>query len=302
MSRRVVVLGSANVDYTFRAERLPMPGETVGGDTFAVDFGGKGANQAVAAARLGADVCFLGCIGDDAAGEALLAALAADGINTESVIKAADVPTGSAGISVDRAGSNSIIVVAGANGLVDPQHVARWQDTIVHADSLLMQLEVPVNAVSAAARIATDAGVRVVLDPAPLDGPLPSTLRGCVDLLTPNEAEARRLLGDAVGPEHAALALARQFDATTILTRGEAGCVVATADGSIEALAAKPADVVSTVAAGDTFNGALATALADGEALVGAIEFAQYAAALSVERDGAQRSMPYRHELTKLSR
>ncbi|MEM8982430.1 MAG: ribokinase [Pseudomonadota bacterium] len=297
MSRRVVVVGSVNVDYTFTTARLPQLGETVAGDAFAIDFGGKGANQAVAAARLGADVDMLGCIGADAAGKAALESMAADGVDTSAVAVVAELPTGSAGITVDRAGNNSIVVVAGANACVDSKRIATWTERIRAADTLLLQLEVPTEAVVAAARAARAATVRVILDPAPLEQPLPSDICGLVDLLTPNESEAALLLGRSADSADTAYELAQRYETTCLLTCGAAGCVVATNSGAVTQYSAQPATVRSTVAAGDTFNGALAVALAENHTLERAIDFAQRAAALSVAHDGAQRSMPYRHQL-----
>ena len=294
---RIVVAGSLNVDYTFTARELPAPGETRSGTRVAVEFGGKGANQAVAAARLGGAVTFLGAVGDDPAGRDALAALADDGIDVNGVQRVADMATGSAGIFVDRAGANAIVVVAGANGEIDAGVVATWPEQIAAASCLLLQLEIPLPAVVAAAQAARARGVLTILDPAPVPDSLPPELIDAVDILTPNETEIERLLGASLAPAEAASQLATRTRSVVVLTLGEKGCVLAQPGNDSRQFAAPIVKARSTVAAGDAFNGALAVALAEDRALEDAIAFAQSAAAIAVTRDGAQRAMPLRTEL-----
>ena len=294
---RIVVAGSLNVDYTFTASELPAPGETCAGNRVAVEFGGKGANQAVAAARLGGEVTFLGAVGDDPAGRDALAALAADGIDVECTQRIAGIATGSAGIFVDRAGANAIVVVAGANGAIDAATVATWAPRIAESRCLLLQLEIPIAAVLAAARAARTNGVLTILDPAPVPDSLPPQLIDAADILTPNETEIERLLGASLAPAVAANQLAIRTQSIVVLTLGEKGCVLAQPGHDSRHFAAPSANVRSTVAAGDAFNGALAVALAEDKSLEDGIAFAQSAAAIAVTRDGAQRAMPRRTEL-----
>lgn len=294
---RIVVAGSLNVDYTFTASELPAPGETRAGNRVAVEFGGKGANQAVAAARLGGAVTFLGAVGDDPAGRDALAALAADGIDVNGVQRVADMATGSAGIFVDSAGANAIVVVAGANGGIDAEVVATWPEQIAAASCLLLQLEIPLPAVLDAAQAARARGVLTILDPAPVPDSLPPELIDAADILTPNETEIERLLGTSLAPAEAASQLATRTRSVVVLTLGEKGCVLAQPGNDSRHFAAPIVKARSTVAAGDAFNGALAVALAEDSPLEDAIAFAQSAAAIAVTRDGAQRAMPLRTEL-----
>ncbi|GIL26383.1 ribokinase [Actinocatenispora comari] len=282
----VVVLGSANMDLVATTARLPGRGETIAGEQFRQVPGGKGANQAIAAARAGGTVRFAGAVGDDDLGRRILAALAAAGVDTTAVVRT-DVPTGTAHITVAAGGDNTIVVVPGANGTLTellPAHAA----AIDAADTLLLQLELPLPVVRAAAHHAHARGVRTVLTPAPAR-PLPDDLLAAVDLLVPNEHEAALIAG-VDDPYQAAQVLAKRCD--VLLTLGERGALYATADTEPVAVPAFPVTAVDTTAAGDTFVGVLAAALAAGAAMPEAMRRASAAAALSVQQPGASDSAP----------
>lgn len=292
----VIVFGSINIDLVARATRLPAAGETLTGHTFFTAPGGKGANQAVAAARLGTPTRMVGRVGDDVFGPQLLNSLQTAGVQTDEVL----VDEGSSGvalITVDEAGENSIIVVPGANGRVDESDVARLSAHLEEATVLLLQLEIPLPAVVAAAQAARATGVTVVLDPAPAPESLPSDLFPFIDIITPNEVEARQLTGLTVrGPADAArvaTVLRQRGVDTAIIKLGARGVYCATPDEHFE-VSAFPVEVVDTVAAGDAFNGGLATALAAGLSMRDAVSWGAAAGALSVTRAGAHPSLPDR--------
>jgi ribokinase len=297
---RVTVVGSLNMDLVGRAPRLPHPGETLAGRSFAQVAGGKGGNQAVAAARLGAQVSMLGCVGADANGAQLRAGLAAEGIDCAAVETGAQA-TGVALIIVDDASQNAILIVAGSNGEVTPETVARHEAVLAAADVVICQLETPLATVHAALAAARRLGKTVILNPAPATGPLPADRLPLIDYLIPNELEAAALTGLPVGsPEEAATAAAvlRAAGARNVLvTLGPRG-VQAALEGAAPALYDAPkVEAVDTTAAGDTFIGGFAAQLAQGASLDEAIRFAQRAAALSVMRAGAQPSIPTRAEV-----
>lgn len=296
----MAVVGSSNTDLVVQTgARLPAPGETVLGGDLLIAAGGKGANQAVAAARLGARVALVACLGRDDFGDRAVEGLAAEGIDARHVTRHPRAPSGTALILVDDAGENLIAVAPGANARLAPSDVERAAPVLRRADVLLLQLEVPIESVAAAARIAAAAGVTVILDPAPARE-LDDELLRHVDLLTPNVAEAERLGGRPIGGEKDALRVAAELAArgprVVIVTRGDQGCVVEGPDGGFTVPAA-PADAVDATAAGDCFNGALACALGQGLPLRQALELATRAAAISVSRRGAQPSLPQRSEL-----
>ncbi|MGW0932099.1 ribokinase [Streptomyces sp. NPDC002644] len=288
----VVVLGSANMDLVAYVAKAPQRGETVAGREFRTAPGGKGANQAVAAARAGAAVAMVGAVGNDTFGLRLRSALEASGVLTDR-LRTAEVPSGTAHIVVDDEGGNAIVVVPGANAQVtalDP----RDEEVISRADLLLLQLEIPPDAVLAGARVARAHGTRTVLTPAPVQ-PLPSELLDHVDLLLPNEHEAAALTGVA-DPHRAALALLERVP-EVVVTLGEAGSLWA-ARGSEPVLVPSPrVRAVDTTGAGDTFAGALAVALTERRPMPEALRWAAAAASLSVQRPGASASMPYRSEI-----
>lgn len=296
---RVVVVGSSNTDMVLRVPRIPGPGETVLGRDFAMAGGGKGANQAVAAARAGGRVVLVARVGDDVFGERALAGFAAAGIDVRHVLRTPGAPSGVALIDVDDRGENSISVASGANALLSAADVEGAAAAIAGADLLLVQLESPLETVGAAVRLAGEKGVPVVLNPAPAR-PLDDGLLARVSVLTPNEHEAGLLTGVAVSDEAGARDAAARLRArgalTVVVTLGERG-VYALSDGFERHLPAFRADPVDTTAAGDVFNGALAVALGEKRPLPEALRFAQAAAAISVTRPGAQPSAPTRAEI-----
>lgn len=297
---RVAVVGSLNMDLVARAPRLPHPGETLAGRTFAQVPGGKGGNQAVAAARLGARVAMLGCVGADANGAQLRAGLEAEGIGC-AALETGREATGVALIIVDDASQNAIVIVAGSNGEVTPDTIARHEAVLAAADVVICQLETPLDTVYAALATARRLGKTVILNPAPATGPLPAEWLPLIDYLIPNELEAATLTGLPVGsPEEAATAAAvlRAAGARNVLvTLGPRG-VQAALEGAAPVLYDAPkVEAVDTTAAGDTFIGGFAAQLGEGAGVDAAIRFAQRAAALSVTRAGAQPSIPTRAEI-----
>jgi ribokinase len=298
---RVAVVGSLNMDLVARAARLPLPGESLAGQSFTQVPGGKGGNQAVAAARLGAQVAMLGRVGADANGVALRAGLEAERIDCSALENSPSAPTGVALIIVDDGSQNAIVIIAGSNGEVTPATIARHEAVLAAADVVVCQLETPPDAVRAALAAARRLGKTVVLNPAPATGPLPADWLPLIDYLIPNETEAAMLTGLPVGsPEQAATAAAalRRAGARNVLvTLGAQGVLAVLDDGAPQHFAAPRVAAVDTTAAGDTFIGGFAAQLAQGAALDDAIRFGQRAAALSVTRAGAQPSIPTRAEL-----
>jgi ribokinase len=296
----IVVVGSLNADLVVRVERFPSPGETVAGHDFTVIPGGKGANQACAAARLGGDVAMIGRVGKDAHGELLRRSLAAAGVDVSGVASDARVPTGVALITVDRAGENEIVIVPGANGAFTVEELARGGARLDAAAVLLLQLEIPLATVQAAARRARQAGAIVILDPAPA-APLPDGLLCEVDYLTPNETELAALVGGVrPGDERAAArTLLGRGVRNVVVKRGDQGALLVGAAGEVVWPAFR-VEAVDATAAGDAWNGAFACALADGLPPAQAGRLATAAAAVSVTRRGAQPSMPTRAEAEAL--
>jgi ribokinase len=291
----IVVLGSANVDLVVRQRRLPLPGETISGTDFSRVPGGKGLNQAIAAARSGAEVAFLGAIGRDDFGDGLRRTLRDDGIDTRGLV-AVDVPTGVAAVSVLDGGENAITVVPGANGAVTTLD-DEARDAIAGARFVVAQFERPIELIAQAFRLARSHGIRTVLTPAPV-----TTLGGDVlalaDILVPNAHEACQLAG-TVDEEAAARELSRR-GTTVVMTRGSRGVLVAT-EGSVHAvLPARTVDPVDTTAAGDTLAGYLIGRLAQGDELRAALHSAVIAASIAVTRPGASASIPYWSEVELL--
>jgi ribokinase len=295
---RVLVVGSANVDFTMALARLPQAGETVTNGTLLVNHGGKGANQAVAARRLGADVRLIGCVGDDTSGRAVRAALAAEGVGTAGVMTSAAAATGTALIIVDREGRNQIAVAPGANRALTVEHVRGRREDFAWAEIVVASCEVPLETVRCALELAHGAGVPTILNPAPVPDAGVDFLE-LVDYLTPNAGEATRLSGVA-SDEQAAAALRAAGARCVLVTLGERG-VLACAEGPQRHVPAFRVDAVDTTAAGDGFNGALAVALTEGRELLAAVRFASAAAAIVCTRRGAQASLPLRTEVDRLA-
>ena len=297
--KKIVVLGSTNTDMVITGKKIPVPGETVSGGHFLMNPGGKGANQAVAVARLSAKkgACvFIAKVGDDLFGRDTAARLKRDGIAPRLVVDKKE-PSGTALILVDARGQNVISVALGANGTLSPRDVAPFRKDIEGAAALVMQLETPLETVAWAAKVAHDAGVAVILNPAPARK-LPKSLYPLVDWITPNETEAELLTGvkvvDAASAAKAAGVLARRGVGHVVITMGSKG---AYCGDCRRVYPCRKVKAVDCVAAGDTFNGAFAVALAEGKSCADAIAFAQKASAISVTRPGAQSSVPYRREI-----
>jgi ribokinase len=303
MAKRIVVVGSINLDLVASSHRIPIAGETVAGVSFRTFPGGKGANQAVAAARLGASVTMLGKVGSDIFGGQLIESLRASNVNTDAI----EVVPGSSGVALittDAKGGNAITVVAGANGHVSPEDLEANTALIRSAGILLTQLEIPLETVECLAAIAIRERIPLVLDPAPAR-PLPPSLLKNVDWLTPNETETCVLMGTRPGelPEEsivdAAAALLKGGSRNVILKLGDRGCYVVLQDGTRRRLPATKVNAVDTTAAGDAFNGALAVALVNGREPIDSASWASVVAAISVTRHGAQPSMPTPSEVQR---
>jgi len=298
-ANNILVVGSSNTDMIIKLKRIPRPGETILGGDFLTAQGGKGANQAVGAARAGGHVTFLARLGKDVLGDQALAAFKRDGIDVRHVLRDPAQPSGVALIFVARDGENSIAVASGANARLSSADVRRAGKAFADAGIVLMQLETPLPAVEAAARMVADAGAAVILNPAPAR-PLSNKLLKLVSILTPNETEAESLTGikvDSVsGAARAAAALRKRGARSVVVTLGARGAFIASEDGE-ELVAGFKVKVADTTAAGDIFNGALAVALAEKKPLRGAVLFANAAAAISVTRMGAQPSAPARAEI-----
>ncbi|MBN1933563.1 MAG: ribokinase [Anaerolineae bacterium] len=294
MKPEIVVVGSVNNDMTIQTDHLPGVGETVIGGQFFAAQGGKGANQAVAAARLGAKVTFVARLGRDAFGEASFKAYQAEGMILDHLIWDDQSPTGVALILIDREGRNYISVASGANLRLSPHDVERAEAAIAGADVLLLQLEVPPAASIKAAEIARRHGVRVILNPAPA-APLPDELLSLVDYLTPNDTELEMLLS-SLPPESKTADLPSNRIKALVVTLGSSGAQIIEG-GQRRTVPAFVVDAVDTTAAGDAFNAGLAMALARGLALDEAVRYANAVSALSVTRLGAQTSLPYAAEV-----
>lgn len=295
----LVVLGSINADHILNLESFPTPGETVTGSQYQVAFGGKGANQAVAAGRSGANIAFIACTGDDDTGERVRKQLASDNIDIAPVSVVAGESTGVALIFVNAEGENVIGIHAGANAALTTDRVEAQRAIIAEAKALLMQLESPVESVLAAANIAHENHTTVVLNPAPARV-LSDELLALVDIITPNETEAEKLTGIRVENDDDAAKAARALHdkgiGTVIITLGSRG-VWASVNGEGRRVPGFKVKAIDTIAAGDTFNGALVTALLEGKRMDDAIRFAHAAAAIAVTRKGAQPSVPWRKEI-----
>ena len=300
--KKLTILGSINADHVISVPHFAKPGETLTGSDYHIAYGGKGANQAVAAARLcdksTTYISFIGCIGEDGIGRTMKQAFADDGINVAPILEKQGQTTGIAMIQVAASGENSIVISAGANACLDEAQVAQFADEITQADALLMQLETPSPAILKAAQLAKAHGTKVVLNPAPARS-LPDELLSQIDIITPNETETEILTGITVTDEQSAVNAAQIFHqkgiAMVLITLGSKGVYVSE-NGKGEIVSGFRVNAEDTTAAGDTFNGAFLTVLLDGKNTFDAIKFAHAAAAISVTRKGAQPSIPSRQE------
>ncbi|WP_025674719.1 ribokinase [Salinivibrio socompensis] len=298
---RLVVLGSVNADHVLRVSSFPRPGETLHGRDYAVIAGGKGANQAVAAVRCGADVAFIASVGDDAFGQQIRQSYAQEGMDVSAMKVQPDTPTGIAMIQVTDQGENSIALSAEANAALTAEAMVSDLDAIDQADYLLMQLETPMCGIEKAAFHAKASKTKVVLNPAPAAA-LSDKLLAAVDIITPNETEAQSLTGiavtDTASAQAASNVLHQKGIETVLITLGKQGVWLSEkAQKKGRLIPGFVVDAVDTTAAGDTFNGALVTGLIEGQALYQAIRFAHAAAALSVTQRGAQTSIPSRADV-----
>lgn len=298
--KKILVVGSSNTDMVIKTHKFPVPGETILGGRFLMNAGGKGANQAVAAARLGGLVTFVGKIGDDIFGKQAVQQLEDEGINVDFVAVDPENPSGVAMITVDRNAENSIVVAPGSNGTLSSVDFDRAVSKLDESDYVLMQLEIPIPTVEYIARQATQKLKKVILNPAPAAF-LSEELLKNLYLITPNETEAELLTGIKVTDETSAMkagsVLHEKGVEIVIITMGAAGAYLF-AEGKSEIIKAPRVEAVDTTAAGDTFNGALVVALSEGKTIQEAIAFANKAASISVTRVGAQSSVPYRNEIT----
>jgi ribokinase len=300
-SNKIVVIGSSNTDMVIKAEHLPQPGETIIGEDFLMNHGGKGANQAVAAARLGGKVVFVCKVGDDMFGREALEMFQKEGIDITYSYKTKEKSSGVALINVDNKGENTIVVASGANGLLSEADVQQAQAEIDESTIVLMQLETPVPTLTYAAKCAKQVGAKVVLNPAPAPKiPLPEELLKNVDIIIPNENEAEYISGikitDLDSLRDVMLNIVSKGVKTVIITIGARGAYVFY-KGELFLVPAFKVDAVDTTAAGDTFCGALCVALSEGQDMKTAVRFANKASSISVTRMGAQTSVPYRKEV-----
>ena len=295
----ILVVGSSNIDLVASVDRLPSRGETVLGYRFAQSFGGKGANQAVAAARAGAEVAFLSKLGADANGRLIEQHLAAQGLSRPILLRDAEFPTGVAMILVDHSGENQIAVVPGSNGRLTPVDLRQHRELIAGARVLLLQMEIPRETVFEALRLGRECGLTTILNPAPA-APLPSDLLRLIDILTPNESEAQALTGSA-DPAEAARILTDRGVGTVVVTCGANGAFLATGN-DVTHIPGFLVETIDSTGAGDAFNGAVACAVAEGVPIKSAIVRANAAGALATTGRGAQESMPTKDDIEQLCR
>lgn len=303
MKQRIIVLGSSNTDFVIKADHLPQKGETIIGGNFFMNPGGKGANQAVAASRLGGRVTLISKIGTDLFGKALLKVFEEEGINTAFVFTDTEHATGIALITVDKNGDNCIVVSSGANAILLPADLRDAAEAINEFSLVLMQLETPLETVEYVAAAAYKKGARIILNPAP-SKPLTDSLLSTIFILTPNRKEAEYLSGIAITGIESAAAAARKIASrgahSVMITLGADGVLVLSEDEIVHIPAIK-VDAIDTTAAGDVFNGALAVCLSEGKTVLEAAKYACKAAAISVTRMGAQSSAPYTIDLQQLN-
>ena len=298
-SRKILVVGSSNTDMVVKSERLPVPGETVLGNSFMMNPGGKGANQAVASSRLGGNVTFITKTGNDLFGRQSIELFTEENINTNYVFSDPNHPSGVALIMVDSLGENCIVVASGANMSLSPHDIEKSKNAFEQADILLMQLEIPMQTVEYAAKIAFEKGIKVILNPAPAAF-LSNDLFKCLYVIVPNKTEAEVLSGinvsDIDSAKRAADIIASKGVNIVVITLGSKGALIK--DGNeYNYVEAEKVEAVDTTAAGDTFCGALSVALSEGLSIVEAVKLANKASAITVTREEAQNSIPYRNEI-----
>lgn len=302
-SKKIVIVGSTNMDMTVFTEHIPAVGETVLGGSFLMDTGGKGANQAVAAARLGGEIIFISRVGNDTFGRQITGVLHEEGINVHYVLSDEKFPSGVALIFVDKDAQNSIVVAPGANSNLLASDIESVFHEIVNARIVLMQLEIPMETVYFTAKHAFEKGIRVILNPAPMNK-LSSELLNCIDILTPNETEAEILTGIKIAnkedAEKAAQSIFKMGVKNVVITMGASGALVCE-KGKIYDVPSPVVKAIDSTAAGDVFSGALSVALAEGKVLKEAVQFACQAAAISVTKMGALSSAPFRNEMDFLN-
>lgn len=300
MGNNILVIGSLNMDLSIAMNRMPLVGETVLGGELTYNLGGKGANQAYAAGRLGGTVKMLGCVGCDRFGADQRESLAACGVDVSGLRESGELPTGTAVIYVDAEGNNSIVVVAGANQACDTAYLKENDRLFQWCDYILMQMEIPLEAIEYAAGRARELGKKVILNPAPAPDALSEELLSRVDYLTPNETELMKLSGvSGTGMEAVRQGVKRLLDKglrCAVVTLGGEGALLADKNG-LRTYAARKVEAVDTTAAGDCFNGAFAVALAEGKSEDEAVLFANMASSIAVMKKGAQSSIPSREEL-----
>ncbi|WKZ60935.1 MAG: ribokinase [Cyclobacteriaceae bacterium] len=298
-NKRILVIGSCNTDMVIKSDRLPIPGETVIGGTFLMNPGGKGANQAVAAARQGGHVTFISKTGNDVFGKQSVELYNSEGINTDYIFSDPKLPSGVALIMVDSHGENCIVVASGANGSLTPSDIDKAKGELDNASFVLMQLEIPIETVEHAATLAAEKGVPVILNPAPAKT-LSDKLLKCLYLVTPNESEAEILSGikvtDFEKAKQAADIISAKGVKNVVITMGSMGAFIKENDQYFS-VAANKVTAVDTTAAGDCFSGTLCVSLSEGKSILEAVKTAAKASALTVTRMGAQSSIPYRNEL-----
>ena len=304
--KNIIVIGSSNTDMVVKTSHLPVPGETVLGGDFFMNAGGKGANQAVAAARYGNRVVFVAKTGNDLFGEQVRKSMKEDGIVTDYVFIDEEHPSGVALITIDQKAENCIVVAGGANMYLKPEDIDKAKEEILGGDVVLMQLETPIETVEYAAKMAAEAGVKVILNPAPAPAePLSKELISNLFLITPNRSEASRLTGievtDLASAQRAALALYDMGAKNVIVTLGSEGSLVYDGHMMMRVEAIK-VEAVDTTAAGDTYNGVLASVIAEGKSLIDAVHEANIAGAISVTRMGAQPAAPTREEIIAMKK
>ncbi|WP_208293456.1 ribokinase [Zophobihabitans entericus] len=301
MKKKLIVLGSINVDHIMNVQQFPRPGETIIGSTYQIAFGGKGANQAVAAGRGGADIQFIAAVGDDDIGQRICEQLKKDNIDTRSISKIRNETTGVALIYVNGQGENQIGIYAGANAAVTPEYAGKYRQDIIQADALLMQLETPLSTIAEMAKLAKANNTQVIVNPAPAQT-LADDILKCIDIITPNETEAERLTGIPVNDEKSADKASQYLHQkgipTVIITLGSKGAWVSM-NGQGKLITGFKVKAVDTIAAGDTFNGMLVTALLEDMPMDEAVKYAHASAAIAVTRAGAQPSVPWRDEVEK---